>query len=953
MIDETVLTDSTRCPSCLARLTADPTCAVCGVSLTGPEASRLWTLSVQAADLLAQRSALLAAMRAAVGRAPARTPGAHVMGQVPLAGSPAGATAAAAGSLGTAGPRHGATAAAAGSVGTAGPRTGPMHSASGIPSAGYPARPLTPPAPRPEWTLRRVQNLLLGLGVGLLAVAAVIFLVVSWGSLGVGGRAAVMTGCTAVAAGAATFSRKRSLGATAEALAALTVALTLLDAYGARSAGLAGLDTTSGELYWAGALTTVVAALVAWAAVIPLRATRVSAAVLVQLPLLLVAGHLAQDAAHPLAVIALGLTLQAAALALVANVRPFGEPGRDAHATLGIGAIVAWCFGVLAAGIAAYDESGSLLSGAILLTVLAAVAATAAVLVPASLDRLRQPLLGAAALVALLAAWAPVVDQLDESWLALAMALAAGALLAAAAALPTAWRVVPARVFAVAAVAPALSALPELVVACVGRIDWLTRAWSATGQQDARALVAHASDQLLVTWHASTPLLLLAAALVLLLAGRVVDLRIPSAAAVPFVGASVLVTAPSLELTFPGALALDLGVAAAALVGATFLGRGALRWATTAGGALVMALGLAWAFAQPVATLVALPVGVGVLLAAAVLERLRPADLTWLWPSEVVAASALAVIEAGALARHSGAGWPALWTLVLGLLVAAGLSGAPLTDGTARRAGAMIAAIAAVGDSVAVCWWAGGSTADLGLTGAVAAAVLLGAAGWAGRVVGDDVAGDVLVVGAFSAALAVPATALDSDRLWLALLAVGVGMAVLAARPGMHRAGWLAGLLLTASSWVRLADSHVTAPEAYTVPAAVVLLAVGFLQRRREQTTSWRAYGSGLALALTPSLARAVTDTGATRPVLLGLAALVVVLVGVVRRLQAPLLLGGAVLAVDALVQLAPYLAQAYDAVPRWVAIATAGLLLVVVGATYERRVGELRRLRHSVARLG
>jgi hypothetical protein len=936
MIDETVLTDSTRCPSCLARLTADPTCAVCGVSLTGPEASRLWTLSVQAADLLSQRSGLLAAMRAAVGHAPARPRGADVSGQAPLAGS-----------------LTGPAAATAGSVGTAGPHPVPTHSASGTPSAGYPARPLTPPAPRPEWTLRRVQNLLLGLGVGLLAVAAVIFLVVSWGSLGVGGRAAVMTGCTAVAAAAATFSRKRSLGATAEALAALTVALTLLDAYGARSAGLAGLDATSGELYWAGALTMIVAVLVAWAAVLPLRATRVSAAVLVQLPLLLVAGHLAQDAAHPLAVIALGLTVQAAALALIAQTRPFGEPGRDAHATLGIGAMVAWCFGVLVAGIAAYDESGSVLSGTALLTVLAAAAAAAAVLMPASLDRLRRPLLGAAALVALLAAWAPVVDQVEQSWLGLAMVLAAAVLLAAAAALPTAWRVVPARVFAVAAVAPALSALPQLVVAAVGRIDWVTQAWSAAGQQDSRALVEHASEQLLVPWWASSPLLLLAAAVVVLLAGRVVDLQIPPATAVPFVAAAVLVTAPALELSFPGGLALDLGVAAAALVGAPFLGRDALRWATAAGGALVLALGLAWAFAQPVATLVALPVGVVALLAAAFVERWRPAYLTWLWPSQVVAAAALAVIDAGAIARHSGAGWPGVWTLVLGLLVVAGLSGALLTDGTARRAGAMVAAVAAVADSVAVCWWAGGSTADLGLTAAVAGALLLAAAGWAGRVVGDDVAGDVLVVGAFSAALAVPATALDSDRLWLALLAVGVGVAVLAARPGMHRAGWIAGLLLTASSWVRLADSHVTAPEAYTVPAAVVLLAVGFLQRRREQITSWRAYGSGLGLALTPSLVRAVTDTGATRPVLLGLAALVVVLVGVVRRLQAPLLLGGSVLAVDALVQLAPYLAQAYDAVPRWVAIATAGLLLVVVGATYERRVGELRRLRHSVARLG
>jgi hypothetical protein len=169
----------------------------------------------------------------------------------------------------------------------------------------------------------------------------------------------------------------------------------------------------------------------------------------------------------------------------------------------------------------------------------------------------------------------------------------------------------------------------------------------------------------------------------------------------------------------------------------------------------------------------------------------------------------------------------------------------------------------------------------------------------------------------------------------------------------MHRAGWVAGALLTASSWVRLADAGASAPEAYTVPAAIVLLVVGFLRRRRDPVSSWRAYGSGLALALTPSLFRAVTDSGSARPLLLGLAALVVVLLGMTRRLQAPLVLGGAVLAVDAVVQLAPYLAAAYDAVPRWVSIAAAGLLLVGLGATYERRVGQLRRLRHGVADFG
>lgn len=62
---------------------------------------------------------------------------------------------------------------------------------------------------------------------------------------------------------------------------------------------------------------------------------------------------------------------------------------------------------------------------------------------------------------------------------------------------------------------------------------------------------------------------------------------------------------------------------------------------------------------------------------------------------------------------------------------------------------------------------------------------------------------------------------------------------------------------------------------------------------------------------------------------------------GLVPR-QAPLLLGGGVLAVDALRLLGPYAA----ALPRWLTLGAAGLLLVGVGATYEQRRRDVTRLR-------
>ncbi len=50
-------------------------------------------------------------------------------------------------------------------------------------------------------------------------------------------------------------------------------------------------------------------------------------------------------------------------------------------------------------------------------------------------------------------------------------------------------------------------------------------------------------------------------------------------------------------------------------------------------------------------------------------------------------------------------------------------------------------------------------------------------------------------------------------------------------------------------------------------------------------------------------------------------------------------------LAVDALHLLTPYAA----ALPRWVSLGAAGLLLLVLGATYELRRAELERLRRRV----
>jgi hypothetical protein len=186
----------------------------------------------------------------------------------------------------------------------------------------------------------------------------------------------------------------------------------------------------------------------------------------------------------------------------------------------------------------------------------------------------------------------------------------------------------------------------------------------------------------------------------------------------------------------------------------------------------------------------------------------------------------------------------------------------------------------------------------------------------------------------------------------LACAVVGVLMAGTALRPDRPWAGYVGtGFLLTAS-WLRLLASDITVIEAYTVPFSLVLVVFGWWRSRSRETSSWIAYGSGLASSLVPSMIVMLNGEGWLRPLSLGAVSLAVLLSGARLRLQAPALLGGLTLVVVVLHELAPWIAQVVVAVPRWVPVALGGLLLVVVGATYEARLGDVRRLRTAVGRM-
>ncbi|MFB9677430.1 SCO7613 C-terminal domain-containing membrane protein [Streptosporangium vulgare] len=231
-------------------------------------------------------------------------------------------------------------------------------------------------------------------------------------------------------------------------------------------------------------------------------------------------------------------------------------------------------------------------------------------------------------------------------------------------------------------------------------------------------------------------------------------------------------------------------------------------------------------------------------------------------------------------------------------------------------------------------------------------AVACAAAAVAGRfrrtpfAVGVEGAGYVLL------GAGLPLASADLPLASLACAVAGVLMAGTALRPDRRWAGYAGtGFMLTAA-WLRLLASDISVVEAYAVPFSLVLLGFGWWRARGGETSSWVAYGPGLASSLVPSVFALLTGSGWLRPLLLGLVSLAVLLTGARFRLQAPAVLGGLTLAVVALHELAPWIAEVVVLVPRWVPMALGGLLLVVVGATYEARLRDVRRLRGAVGRM-
>jgi hypothetical protein len=245
-------------------------------------------------------------------------------------------------------------------------------------------------------------------------------------------------------------------------------------------------------------------------------------------------------------------------------------------------------------------------------------------------------------------------------------------------------------------------------------------------------------------------------------------------------------------------------------------------------------------------------------------------------------------------------------------------------------------------------WSAGSALSVPEVDRAVPVLLVLGAfAIWRPEPVLEVSAAVVGTVASLGAVLA----AVDTQRALAVHLTVA-GVLVTASalvHPTRRILAWPGGLLLAMATWVRLAELGVTVPEAYTLPSALVLTAVGCWRLLRDdRTATMPMLAPGLVLATVPSLLVVLDDPTSLRALLLGLGCLALVLAGVVLRWSAPVVVGAVVGAVLVLREVAPYAAD----LPSWVVIGLSGTVLLVVGVTWESRMRDVRTATRYVARL-
>lgn len=774
------------------------------------------------------------------------------------------------------------------------------------PGWGPPAPPLPPPPPPPPDSggpdrARQpvgLQNLLLGLGTALVAVAVVVFTAVNWSQLDAGVQGLILVALTVVAAAGAGVASKRSMPATAEAVALVAMLLAVADVHAFRVSLAPGADPA---FCWAGGLALVAGASWALGRAGRIRSPQVAAAVVGQLPLLFVLAGT-------------GTSIVAAQWAVVAQalVVVFGFERISAPRWARISAI-AWALAMAAiftvatvldsAFEAAFADGDRLGSGAHLgATGLSLVAAALLAMYVAwwradSAATRTVALLGATSM-GLAAVWFGGLEVFTGDVALGLVAVGAALLILAGRSLPARWGEVPVIVGGVVAAfssVPLLAAMSSMLVAAS---TVSAEAWDRSATVRAASLQLPEAD---VVGSASLVLLLAAAAIVVCAVARRASKLIVGSAVGCTILAAVVVGPLLVPLSIAGTVlvALTAVVAATALavaLGARSSGSGHGFEVAAGFGVTAYAWATPWSLATPGLTFATL--GAGIVTALVIGWAARRRGSVAIGAAACIWACAATPLLAGLVVWDGGSTVAMSWALAAATASVVSIIGVMLLDPSGRADGT-----------------------DLALAGGVETTSLV----------------------AYLGSLAVTATLADPQALSVALAAGVVGFGLHAVRPRRRLAVVPAALEALVFTWLQLDRADVQLVEAYTLPLALLLLLVGVVAERTRPSTeapaSWVTFGPALVVAVAPTVWLSLTQAGSGRP-LAGLVAGAVVLVGgVVWGKRALVDVGTATVVVLGLRQIAPVVGS----MPNWATIGATGVLLLAVGATFEQRRRDLK----------
>ena len=192
----------------------------------------------------------------------------------------------------------------------------------------------------------------------------------------------------------------------------------------------------------------------------------------------------------------------------------------------------------------------------------------------------------------------------------------------------------------------------------------------------------------------------------------------------------------------------------------------------------------------------------------------------------------------------------------------------------------------------------------------------------------------------------VQATALGATRaaiLLVLLSGLSVGSQLVDRAPFTRIAGWIAFAGVAVVAATATVISAIDPFEWATGILAATLLGVGAVRLRRETPLRrWPWLGPGILVLLLPSLLATFTDAPIWRLVGLGAACVILIVVGAIAQLQAPLVLGSVVVLIHAIGTFAPQIVAIYQLTEWWVWAVVGGAIILFVAITLEKRVRDL-----------